>query len=292
MTDKDYEELADALQTLCDSSNWRKSISSIRNYLRNPGKPFSASVSPHTRLLVDFGRKNPEALERLLTLVFRIRRHEFDLETYMTENKEKIDKAFEILNKMDRPMRTINSFMDIDGAAAKRRVDNLRGEMAVLEVLIPIAKASMTRFRQLVDIRLFANRERMESAREEYLKVYSRRRVAQNKLFRYLNHLQYNDELSDKQKQAFKEITSEASHAAGLYAQKYSNENMSKSEAREKFWQEYDRDLSSTIRILEAEKKGAKIVRENIRFPRIVDKLLEVEKRTVKLQKLQSRFKK
>lgn len=61
-------------------------------------------------------------------------------------------------------MRTINSFMDIDGAAAKRRVDNLRGEMAVLEVLIPIAKASMTRFRQLVDIRLIcqqgANGER------------------------------------------------------------------------------------------------------------------------------------
>ena len=71
MTDKDYEELADALQTLCDSSNWRKSISSIRNYLRNPGKPFSASVSPHTRLLVDFGRKNPEALERLLTLAWK-----------------------------------------------------------------------------------------------------------------------------------------------------------------------------------------------------------------------------
>ncbi|WP_293702297.1 hypothetical protein [uncultured Parasutterella sp.] len=289
MEDKQYQEIADALQDVCDSRHWRASISTIRDYIRNPGKPYSTGVLPRTKVLIDFGRKNPEAIERLFTLIERIKKHDFDLEAYVSENKEKIDKAFEFLNSLDRPLRVVNSIISYDGDVTKARYSALRGDKGCLDVLVPIAKASMTRFRKMVDARLMIKKEEISTKQNAYLKVFRARRAAQKRLFCYLHNV---DELKGELTKEFKKMTSKAALAAGFYSQEHAVNGVSKHEARAKFWEEYDRDLSATIRALDAEERGAKIVRSNIRFPDIVGKYFHSDKRMDKIQKLQQKFKK
>ena len=289
MEDKQYQEIADAIQDVCDSRHWRAALSTIRDYIRNPGKPVNSGILPRTKTLINFGRENPQAIERLFDLVMRIKKHDFDLEAYISEYKEKIDKAFDFLNALDRPLRVVNSIISYDGDVTKARLSALRGDKACLEVLVPIAKASMTRFRKLVDARLMVKKEEISTKQNAYLKVFRARRAAQKRLFCYLHNV---DELKGDLTKDFKKMTSRAALAAGFYAQEHAVNGVSKHEARAKFWEEYDRDLSATIRALDAEERGAKIVRSNIRFPDIVGKYFHSDKRMDKIQKLQQKFKK
>ena len=289
MEGKQYQEIADALQDVCDSRHWRAAISTIRDYIRNPGKPLSGGVLPRTKILIEFGRENSQAIERLFDLIMRIRKHDFDLEAYISENKEKIDKAFEFLNSLDRPLRVVNSIISYDGDVTKARYSALRGDKGCLNVLVPIAKASMTRFRKMVDARLMVKKEEISTKQNAYLKVFRARRAAQKRLFCYLHNV---DELKGELSKEFKKMTSRAALAAGFYSQEHAVNGVSKHEARAKFWEEYDRDLLATIRALDAEQRGAKIVRSNIRFPDIVNKYFHSEKRIDKIQQLQQKFKK
>lgn len=292
MQEHNYEKLAEALQALVDSKNYIRSIGAINGYVSNPTKPLAPTVTAHSRLLIEFGRKDPDALLRLLHLVLRIRAKDVDLETYCSENKEAIDKAFLHLNQMERPLRVVRSLIETDGDPKKaQRLLSYNGNRP-LEVLLPIIRSSLTKFRMLVDKYMVIKKTEIVEAKTAYSRVYNKRRTNQKRLFCYLKRT---EELSDQQKAELKEIHRRSIVASTNYAEEMFAKGTPKFEARKEFWAEYDKDLNKTLQIIEKEKQGLKINRQYIAFPEIANKYYKVNSGEVsqsKLNALKNKFKK
>lgn len=283
MTNEEYDKLAEVVQNLIDSPHWRASLVSITAYVKDPTKPVAPSVTENSRELVRFGRDNPAAFDRVSALIYRIKSGDVDIEAYIQANSKEIEKAFEFLNKQERPIKTINALVDSEGDPKKIQHLLARSDKKVLAVLLPIVKLSLTRFRKLVSARMIIKKQEIAAKGNEYLRAFRARQSKQKRLYCYINRVSVLD-AGDKVR--LKEISRRAALAADMFVEANLQDGESKYEARRRYWEEYDRDLDSTMNILDKEEKGAKINREFVTFPKIVDKFFPNEKQRVKDNKL------
>ena len=127
MTEVNFEELSDALQQVSDSPQWERSLKSIRNYVENPTKSFAPNVSKATRILAEFGRTNPEGLEKLLELVYKVKFDTVDIDAYVQAHEEEIEKAF--------PNVTVENLGEIDVLVEQIDVDRHKSPVQTVKII-------------------------------------------------------------------------------------------------------------------------------------------------------------
>ena len=289
MTEVNFEELSDALQQVSDSPQWERSLKSIRNYVENPTKSFAPNVSKATRILAEFGRINPEGLEKLLELVYKVKFDTVDIDAYVQAHEEEIEKAFAYLSGLQRPGKTIGSLIDSGGDLAKAKLTVLRGEKLILAVLLPIIRTSVTKFAEMVDRKLIVHRLAKQKEGNAYQKEYMHRFRGRQAIMLYINRSKVLTPKMENELRVEKEKTKEA---LKVFLEEKVKEGMKAIQARKEFWKLYDEELQMTLDLIEREKKGARIRREFVRFPTITNKYLPQSRKKISCNKLEALSKK
>lgn len=275
-----YQKEVDALQLVNESNQWRQKIRTILFYVKDhPNLPVKKSLHYSLRVLIEFGRKRPEAMERLADLVRRIHCEGSDFRLLEGERKERLQKGLDILASLDRPNRTIDAIKLYAAQKDKDWDKFFRGDKAPMNELVAVARHSLEEFDLLVGVALNDKWSKSEERRKDYLASAFQRRKMMVFLCTQLGKKRNIEDVLREERDVAIRLRDE-------FARKYMDKHPSAqlNDVYQLYWKAYDKELTTTVKLFEQAKKGARLNYSAIGFPRI---RYSAES---KLSQLQSKF--
>jgi len=272
-----YQKEVDALQIVSESNQWRQKIRTILFYVQDhPNLPIKKSLHYSLRVLIEFGRKRPEAMVRLADLVRRIHCEGSDFRILSDERKERLQKGLDILASLERPNRTIEAIKLYAAQKDKDWDKFFREEKAPLNELVAVARHSMEEFDLLVGVTLNDKWSKAEERRKDYLANAFQRRKMMIQLCTHLGKKRNIEDILQEEREAA--MKSRDDYAKG-YMKKHPTALIN--DVYQLYWKEYDKELSTTLQLFDQAKKGAKLNYSAIGFPRVrysaEDKLTQLQ---------------